>query len=542
MKLRETNLAKLADETFDVCIIGGGINGAVSAASLAGRGVRVALVDRGDFAGETSQESSNLAWGGIKYMETFELGLVRKLCLARNRLIRAYPSTVRAIGFFVTHPKAFRRSRFLVWLGTWLYWLLGSCFMDTPRLLSTRRIQSEEPIIDTTGADGGIEYFDAHLHDNDARFVWNFVRSALNWGAIAANYVEVESSSREGDVLRLEAKDAISGRPLVIRARVVVNACGPFADELNRRLGVETQHEHVLSKGVHLLVRRLSPSWRVLTFFADDGRLFFLIPMGPCTCIGTTDTPTKTVPRHATPEDRRFILDNLNQRLRLEAPLTEVDVVAERCGARPLAVLRPRAEAPGGKDVAQKDWMQLSRKHVIEAQGRVLTIFGGKLTDCLNVGDEIFEHVARLGVSAPFPDRVWYGEPPESVRQEFFHQARLMKLDKMTSPSSSEALSTRLWRRYGAEAIVLLEGIRRDPRNAEVLIENAEYLRCEIEEAARREMVVKLDDFLRRRSKIALVVSRERLRHAEGLEEACAILFGEDATEKVREYFASEPT
>jgi glycerol-3-phosphate dehydrogenase len=289
-------------------------------------------------------------------------------------------------------------------------------------------------------------------------------------------------------------------------------------------------------------VRRLSPSWRVLTFFADDGRLFFLIPMGPCTCIGTTDTPTKTVPRHATPEDRRFILDNLNQRLRLEAPLTEADIVAERCGARPLAVLRPRAEAGGGKDVAQKDWMQLSRKHVIEAQGRVLTIFGGKLTDCLNVGDEIFEHVARLGVSAPFPDRVWYGEPPESVRQEFFHQARLMKLDKMTSPSSSEALSTRLWRRYGAEAIVLLEGIRRDPRNAEVLIENAEYLRCEIEEAARREMVVKLDDFLRRRSKIALVVSRERLRHAEGLEEACAILFGEDATEKVREYFASEPT
>src|SRR5580692_11645489 len=199
MKLRETNLAKLAEETFDVCVVGGGINGAVSAASLAARGVRVALVDRGDFAGETSQESSNLAWGGIKYMETFELGLVRKLCLARNRLIVAYPSTVRAIGFFVTHPKTFRRSRLLVWLGTWLYWLLGSCFMEMPRLLSTRRIQAEEPIIDTAGADGGIEYFDAHLHDNDARFVWNFVRSALNWGAIAANYVEILSGRKEGD-------------------------------------------------------------------------------------------------------------------------------------------------------------------------------------------------------------------------------------------------------------------------------------------------------------------------------------------------------
>jgi glycerol-3-phosphate dehydrogenase len=540
MKLRETNLAKLAEETFDVCVVGGGINGAVSAASLAARGVRVALVDRGDFAGVTSQESSNLAWGGIKYMESFELGLVRKLCLARNRLIEAYPSTVRSIGFYVTHPKNFRRARLLVWLGTWLYWFIGAGFMKTPRLLSKRKIEEEEPIIDTSGADGGIEYFDAHLHDNDARFVWNFVRSALNWGAVAANYVEVMASSRDGDVHVLEAKDVISGRPLVIRARVVVNASGPYADELNRRLGIETLHEHVLSKGVHLLVRRLSPSWRVLTFFADDGRLFFMIPMGPCTCIGTTDTPTKVVPRHATPEDRRFILDNINERLRLESKLSEGDIVAERCGARPLAVLRPSAGA--GKAGAQKDWVQLSRKHVIEESGRVVTIFGGKLTDCLNVGEEVFEHVQRLGVAAPCPESVWFGEPPDSVKDEFMHQARLMKLDAMTSPASAEPLTTRLWRRYGAEAIVLLESIRRDPRNAEVLIENAEYLRCEIEEAARREMVVKLDDFLRRRSKIALVVPRDRLRTASGLREACAILFGEEAEAKLEEYFATAPT
>src|SRR5580658_7908262 len=128
MKLRETNLAKLAEETFDVCIVGGGINGAVSAASLAARGIRVALVDRGDFAGVTSQSSSNLAWGGIKYMESFEFGLVRKLCKARNRLSVAYPSTVQPIAFYVTHPKGFRRARLLVWLGAWLYWLIGSFF------------------------------------------------------------------------------------------------------------------------------------------------------------------------------------------------------------------------------------------------------------------------------------------------------------------------------------------------------------------------------------------------------------------------------
>src|ERR1700761_5706396 len=108
MALRDTNLERLAAETFDVLIIGGGINGAVSAACLAARGAKVALVDRGDFAGFTSQESSNLAWGGIKYMETFELGLVRKLCVSRNHLIQSYPSTVQEIRFYTAHQRGFR--------------------------------------------------------------------------------------------------------------------------------------------------------------------------------------------------------------------------------------------------------------------------------------------------------------------------------------------------------------------------------------------------------------------------------------------------
>jgi glycerol-3-phosphate dehydrogenase len=536
MKLRETNLAKLSQEVFDVCIIGGGVNGAVSAASLAARGVRVALVDRGDFAGVTSQSSSNLAWGGIKYMESFEFGLVRKLCLARNRLVRAYPSTVQPIGFYVTHPKGFRRPRLLVWLGAWLYWLIGSFFTKTPRLLSKKTIEQEEPIIDTRNATGGIEYFDAYLHDNDARFVWDFIRAAINWGCIAANYVEVSSSKRADGVFHLECSDRASGQALEIRARVVINAGGPYADSVNQRLGIETRHKHVLSKGVHLIVRRLTPSKRVLTFFADDGRLFFMIPMGPRTCIGTTDTPSETVERHTTPEDRRFVLDNLNERLKLDAPLTEEDIVAERCGVRPLAVGKDSVK--GGP--ARADWVQLSRKHVIESKENVLTIFGGKITDCLNVGEEVFEIVRRLGVAVPFPERPWFGEPADSVRDEFFHQARLMKLDAMTSKSSSEPLTSRLWRRYGSEAFRLLESIRQDPRSAELLIENAEYIRCEIEEAGRREMVEKLEDFLRRRSKISLVVSNEKLKISAGLLEACKILFGDKAQEKLEEYFAAQ--
>jgi glycerol-3-phosphate dehydrogenase len=158
----------------------------------------------------------------------------------------------------------------------------------------------------------------------------------------------------------------------------------------------------------------------------------------------------------------------------------------------------------------------------------------------LNVGEEVSEQVSRLGVTIRFPDRRWYGEPADEVRDEFFHQARLMDLDAMTSPVSSEPLSVRLFRRYGAQAIGLLEEIRQDPRAAEVLIEHAEYIRCEIEQAARREMITKLEDFLRRRSKISLVVSREKLRSAAGVHEACRILFGEEAEAKYAEYFAAD--
>src|SRR3954452_12297880 len=132
--LRETNLDKLGTLRFDVLVLGGGINGAVSAAALAARGATVGLIDKGDFASVTSQQSSNLAWGGIKYLESYEFGLVRKLCQARNKLIRSYPSTVQEIRFYTSDERGFRDGRLILVLGAWLYWLIGSFFTRRPRL------------------------------------------------------------------------------------------------------------------------------------------------------------------------------------------------------------------------------------------------------------------------------------------------------------------------------------------------------------------------------------------------------------------------
>ena len=531
MGLRDDNLARLPDGVHDVLIVGGGINGAVSAAALAARGARVALVDRGDFAGGTSQHSSNLAWGGIKYMESYEFPLVRDLCMSRNELMRSFPSSVREIRFLTTIGRNFRHPASFLWAGTWAYWLMGNCHTRPPRRLGRRALEREEPAVNTDDFGGCIEYSDAYLHDNDARFVFNFVRSALDAGAVAVNYVQVLESRREGGVWVSRVQDRESGRAIEVRSRVLVNAAGAWVDELNRSSGQQTPHRHLFSKGIHLIVPRISRGHRVLAFFADDGRLFFVIPMGQRTCLGTTDTRVDSPDTQVTDEDRRFVLDNINRRLRLDRPLTAADVIAERCGVRPLAVK--------GDGAAGADFLNLSRRHAIDvnAERRHLSIFGGKLTDCLNVGDEVCRDVERLGVELRRGTTRWYGEPGAEARAEFERRAADMRLDERTVEGAAEPLTQRLWRRYGARAFGLLDRIAEDPAQAEVMIEGTEYLRCEIAETAEREMIVRLEDFLRRRSKIALVTRREHMRAAPGMMRACELLFGADARRRFDEYF-----
>jgi len=531
-QLRQTNIERLGQDVFDVLVIGGGINGAVSAAALSGKGAKVALIDRGDFANFTSQESSNLAWGGIKYLETFDLALVRKLCLSRNHLIRSFPSIVQEIRFFTTIPQGFRHSRLKLYAGTWLYWLFGNCFTRPPRLLSKEQMRREEPVVAVDKGVGGFEYSDAYLHDNDSRFVFGFIRSAMNSGCAAANYVESAGGNRNAEGLWVtKARNVIDGSEFEIRSKVLINAAGPFADEHNTLTGQKTEHHHAFSKGIHLIVDRLTPHTRVLAFFATDGRLFFVIPMGARTCIGTTDTPVDSPHVKVTDEDRDFVLDNINKRLSLKTPLTKDDIIAERCGVRPLAL---KGEPGGGRD-----FLQLSRKHAVDINHaeKHLSIFGGKHTDCVNVGDEISEYVAHMGVTIPYPKHKWYGEPPKELREEFEHRARLLNLDDLTDPRSSEKLTSRFWRRYGMEAFELLEHIRADPSEADVLIKETEYTRCEVNLKAQREMIVKLEDFLRRRSKISLVVRREDIRQSPGLLEACEIMFGDQAQAMIDEYF-----
>ncbi|MGA0270580.1 MAG: FAD-dependent oxidoreductase [Ilumatobacteraceae bacterium] len=538
MAQRSENLRRLDGGDFDVLVIGGGINGAVSAAALAGRGASVALVDRGDFGAFTSQESSNLVWGGFKYLENYELGLVYGLCRSRNELMKSYPDNVREIGFLATLDKTAPYRPWFAGIGATAYWAIGRFGTKPPKVFSRRRLAQAEPAISTATARGAIQYQDAYLIDNDSRFVFSFIRSAFEAGAVTTNYVELVHAERRGDRWHVALRDVVTGDEMTASAKTLVNAAGPFVDALNESWGTTTTHRIVYSKGIHLVVPRLTTTDhdRVLAFFDDSQRLFYVIPMGRRSVIGTTDTRVDDPHTAVTEEDRNFLLEQINARMNLEKPLEASDVIAERSGVRPLVV---KVEGEGSDDWRSKEWTSLSRRHEVEcdAQRSVVTVFGGKLTDCLNVGAEVASEIESLGVSLEADERNWYGEPDSASRAEFFRQAHLMHLDEMRSKPDTEPLSVRLWRRYGRRAFDMLEHIRDDPSMATDVMESADYLRVELHNAADHEMIVKLDDFMRRRSKIDLVVADDEFVGSDGLAEISQLLFGDDGERKLDEFY-----
>jgi len=523
-QLRENQLSRLDGGTFDAFVIGGGINGAVSAAALAGRGLSVGLAEQGDFGSFTSQESSNLVWGGFTYLKNYEIPLVYKLSRSRNKLMDAYPTVVSEIPFFATLDHSSPFPSWLAGAGSVAYWGLGLGQTRSPRFHRASKINTIEPIVNTATADAAIEYADGYLKDNDARFVWMFVRSALDLGAAAANYVTVTGARQEaGGGWTIDLRETTTGRMMQARATVLINAAGPLSNKLNRDLGIKTRHKVVFSKGIHLVVPQLTASERVLAFFDDTQRLFYVIPMAHRSVIGTTDTRTDNPREPITDDDRHFLLEQINARLNLAQPLTTDDIIAERNGVRPLVVER------NDDDHDDTDWTALSRKHEIEfdRSRHVVTIFGGKLTDCLNVGEEVIEAVEKLGLE-PGPEQSWYGEPSTEEWSAFQRSAASVGLDRRPEVERARSLAEVLWRRHGLAANDIVEAIRSDPALAEPIMAECDVLAAEVPLHLEREMVVNLDDMLRRRTKLALIHSEEKLAAEPGVAEIGRRLLGLD--------------
>lgn len=495
-------------------------------AALAGHGVSTLLVDRGDFGGYTSQASSNMVWGGFKYLEGLELGLVWNLCKARNRMIAAYPTNVVPIEFVANLDVTSPHRPWFAYLGTLAYWAFGRFRTPRPHYLSRRALKARAPAVSTTNSRGGVVYNDAYLPENDSRFVFQFVLEASTAGATVLNHTEMAEPVRRDGRWYFKLTDRLGVGEIEGSATILVNATGPFSNRFNDKINIETAHTLALSKGIHLIVDRLTTPDQILVFYDDTGRLFYVLPMGRRSSIGTTDTRTDEPTTLVTDEDRDFLLEQINERLDLAEPLTAHDVISTRAGVRPLVV------PSDAGDTSHEDWTKLSRKHVIEVDpGRsVITILGGKLTDCINVGEEVLDLVIELGVEAQSRSNGWYGEPVDS---------RARTVERCTEAGLAPATAERLWRRYGERTHRLLEIIAEDAAMADVVFDFDDLRRGEVVLMAETEMIETLEDLLRRRTMLALTHRRDELSEAPGLDECATLLFGSRGPAMAADYRAT---
>src|SRR2546430_403498 len=333
-------------DPMDVLVIGGGITGAGIARDAALRGFRVALVEKADFGAGTSSHSSRLIHGGIRYLEQGALRLVFEASHERHVLLKIAPHLVRPLAFLFP---AYRGSRLPAWklrAGMWLYDVLAS-FRNVRRhrWLRPKNVRHIEPGLRDRGLKGAALYYDAHT--DDARLVLATIRSATSAGAVVASYAEVTSLLKpDGRVRGATVRDVLTGETHTIRAHVVVNATGPWADAVRRLDEPQAEPLMRLTKGAHVVVqrRRMGNEHAVTLLSQIDGRVFFVLPWDDLSYIGTTDTDADSPP-----DAVRVTAGGVTYPLRpadaavSHPPLAPRDVGSPRAGLRP-----PPRPAAGG--------------------------------------------------------------------------------------------------------------------------------------------------------------------------------------------------
>ncbi|HEX8431292.1 MAG TPA: glycerol-3-phosphate dehydrogenase/oxidase, partial [Longimicrobium sp.] len=382
----------LAGETWDVLVIGGGVTGAGIARDAAGRDLRVALVDAGDIAHGTSSRSSRLVHGGLRYLETYDFRLVFEASAERRRLLALAPHLVHPLPFLFPVFRKGPVGRRKLQAGMWLYDTL-SLFRNISRhrMLSRRQVAAEEPMLRMDNVVGAALYYDASV--DDARLALANARGAHEAGAAVVPHAEVVGFIRDEDVIRgARVRDTLTGATTEVAARVVINATGPWSDELRRLADPEAAPRLRPTKGVHIMVERERlGNHNAITFRSPvDGRVMFVLPWGDFSYVGTTDTDYHGAPADvaADADDVRYLLDSANS-LFPRARLTDADVVSTWAGLRPLL-----APPEAGSELSAS---ATSREHEIwQDRSGLLNIAGGKLTTYRVMAAEAADVAARI--------------------------------------------------------------------------------------------------------------------------------------------------
>jgi glycerol-3-phosphate dehydrogenase len=542
---RSEALGRLGEETFDVLVIGGGITGAGVALDAASRGLRTALVERHDFASGTSSKSSKMVHGGLRYLQQRDFRLVYEALHERQRLLENAPHLVAPLPFLIP---LFGRDG-IVSKGVARTYATALTLYDLTGGLRIgkrhRRITQAEtlghlPTLRTDRLVAGFIYYDARA--DDARLTLAVARTAaLDHGAVLANYTEVVGlvTDESGAVKGARVRPAVPGTgpagatldgELEVRARVVVNATGVWADDV--RALDESSHPHSIrpAKGIHVTVSRskLPADIAAVIPVPKDRRSIFVVPWpdGDDVYLGTTDTDWDGPldDPACLPGDVDYVLDAANGVV--TEPISRADVTAVWAGLRPLL-------APAGGHHVSDRTADLSRRHTVRVSAHgMITVTGGKLTTYRRMAEDTVDAVVKA-LGSPSGTRRC-----RTKRLALHGSAGLEELRRPGAAATlgvGEDVLAALVGRHGGDTPAVLALASGRPELLEPLVPGLPHLRVEALWAVRHEMAMTVDDVLSRRTRAVLRRARDAAEAAPGIAELLAPEWGRDPADAARD-------
>jgi glycerol-3-phosphate dehydrogenase len=463
--------------SYDLLVIGGGINGLGIAADASARGLSVLLVEKGDFGGATTAASSRLIHGGLRYLQYGELSLVRESLRERGLLVRQRPHLVRPIQLLIPAFSGIGPPSWKLHAGLKLYDLLArDAAFPLSHYLSRAEVQRLEPGLSPRGLQNGFVYPDGQIEFPE-RLCVQLMRETVAAGGEALNHTQAVSFRQQGDrVVGANLRNELTGQEWDVEARLTLNAAGPWVDAVNRLLPTPPPRLIGGTWGTHLVLplRPEGPRGHLYATAQRDGRPFFILPWDGRLLVGTTDVPFEGDPDRLAVQawEVEYLLAETN-RLFPGAGYTEADVQLTTIGIRPL----PRSDRAAGA---------ITRRHFLVDHGRregipgLASVVGGKLTTYRSLAEEVVDWCCgELGRPVlPCPTRAL---PPEGALPE------------------APGLSPRSQRLYGPHAGELQDLLREVPALACPLLPGSLVTTAEVVYAARKERARTVDDVLRRR-------------------------------------------
>jgi glycerol-3-phosphate dehydrogenase len=506
MPSREEMWDKVPDEV-DLIVIGGGITGAGIVRDAARRGLNVVLFEQNDIAYGTSSRSSKLIHGGLRYLESYEFSLVFESVSERRVVMDLAPHLVNPLAFLFPVYQGSRKSLRMISAGMWLY--DGLALFRSPkrhRTLNPGEVAKEEPLLKQDGLQGAPLYYDCST--DDARLTLETIIDATRNGAVVVNWARVDAllKNDQGRVSGVIVKNARDGALREVKAHTVINATGPWTDEVLAMSGPRKGKMLRPTKGIHIVVERekLPVEHAVVLFHPTDNRVLFALPWGERTYVGTTDTDYEGAPgdEAATLEDVDYLIAASNHYF----PGNQIargDVISTWAGLRPLVAPEP--------EVGEMAESQVSREHqIVIGEDGLITIAGGKLTTYRKMAKECVDlAVNLLKLSGKLPEDIHSGQTfkfplPGAVGwpEDDDHDRVAAELREACKCDLSAEVSRHLIDTYGMRALELAKLCAADPSLLDPIVPGRVEIMAQVDFGVREELAASISDIMIRRTQI----------------------------------------